>query len=80
MNDATMVCETTWDESPTFVVFKGREDWPVFVPERTCELINRNGFTYCTNCTAHVEGQYADATLMYMARFCPCCGAKVVEQ
>lgn len=78
MNEATMICETTWGEPPSRIVFKGHDDWPWYVPERTCD----------------VEGCYYDDLLdMYVTSlscghqisehpeyisFCLECGARVL--
>ncbi len=32
-----MICETTWDEPPEAVVFKGRHDWPPHVRDEQPE-------------------------------------------
>lgn len=34
MNESTMICETAWSEAPDRVVFKGNDEWGVYVPEQ----------------------------------------------
>lgn len=51
-----------------------------YVPERTCEIIVRGTWLYCSFCRACVNGGYSDATSHYPMRHCPSCGAKVVGE
>lgn len=51
------------------------------IPEQdTCRIEARNTWLYCSACHANVNGGYSDATTHHPMRYCPCCGAKVVEQ
>lgn len=51
------------------------------IPEQdTCRIEARNTWLYFSACHANVNGGYSDATSHHPMRYCPCCGAKVVEQ
>lgn len=72
MDGSTMICETVWDEAPSRVVFKGRNEWGAYIPERTCKWEERyDGEQHVTGCGATVfwEGS--------MPPYCMYCGARV---
>lgn len=58
---------------PPFIRLEGRRgDYEVYVPERTCSLIEDGDSLHCSNCGGAAEEQ----SWAYWS-YCPNCGAKV---
>jgi uncharacterized OB-fold protein len=72
MMEGTMVCDTVWDEPPETVVFKGKHDWPYYVPERTAThmIVNHGvtGHSACTGCGKAIDP---------WDEYCRHCGARL---
>lgn len=39
--EGIMIVETVWDSAPEIVVFKGHDDWGVYIPERMCHPVEK---------------------------------------
>lgn len=76
----------SWENREDFEMVKHRQDeYRAMLEsheyrERTCEIIVRGTWLYCSFCRACVNGGYSDATSHYPMRHCPSCGAKVVGE
>ena len=48
--EGTMICDTVWDEPPETVVFKGKHDWPFYLPAETAtrRIRSHDGIGRCT--------------------------------
>ena len=54
------------------IIVRNSEKWEHFEPERTCNRLQKYGsIPKCSNC-----GYY----LGYEMYYCPCCGAKVINE
>ena len=73
--EGTMVCDTVWDEPPETVVFKGKHDWPFYIPERTATIVKVPHKDYIS--IGHYECGLCGASITPVMRYCHGCGAKL---
>ena len=50
-----------------------------FVPERTCRYDQKDGWFVCSNCGRRTRAYEGKGDPLSPPRFCPDCGAKVVD-
>lgn len=78
MDGSTMICETAWDEAPSRVVFKGRNEWDAYISERTCHPVDsRDEFGIDDGGEAFDACSLCARKLYLEDDFCSGCGARV---
>ena len=78
--EGIMIVETVWDSAPEIVAFKGHDDWGTYIPERTCHPIHTREKWVCSACGCSIKpGFMPEFHGVGVLRFCPNCGAKLVE-
>lgn len=75
MMEGTMICDTVWDEPPETVVFKGKHDWPYYVPERTATIVKVPRHSHVA--LGHYECGGCGATIDADDKYCRHCGSKL---
>lgn len=66
-----MICETAWDEPPEYVVFKSREGWPTYIPERFATRAVKPDCMVCSECHYVFHDEWL---------YCPHCGARIEDE
>lgn len=83
--EGIMICDTAWSEPPEKVVFKGKQDWPLYVPEPpTCTMEpdgyygEQYGIYRCSNCGETWQFDF-DQPKGHGWKCCPHCMATIEE-
>lgn len=76
--EGTMICDTVWDEPPETVVFKGKHDWPFYVPDRTAKRISVPRESHVA--LGHYECGACGTIVGISDRYCRMCRAELEDE